>query len=153
MKRWPQHPNRREVLLVTDGIDRARGGPRFRLATNPDVNSASSVAQRSGTIIHTMYSPGVGRLHRNFWEATNGQNGIARLSDETGGESFFLGLQAPVSLKPYLNDLQKILENQYWLSFSVKPGNKAGLQYITLSTEVPGVDFAAAEAVWVSAAK
>jgi hypothetical protein len=154
MKRWPAHPNRREVVMVTDGIDRARRGPRFRgLGTIPDVNSASDVAQRTGTIIHTIYAPGVGRLHRNYWEATNGQNGIAKLSDESGGESYFLGLQSPVSFKPYLDAVQKILDNQYLLGFQAKPGKKAGLQYVTLSTEVAGVELASADAVWVPAAK
>src|SRR5215469_16987029 len=28
MRRWPEGPNRREVVMITDGIDRARGGPR-----------------------------------------------------------------------------------------------------------------------------
>src|SRR5437660_834799 len=96
MKRWPEHPNRREIILLSDGIDRARGGPRSRLSTvTPDVDSASDVAQRTGTLIHTIYFPGVGRLHRNFWEANNGENGMAKLSDETGGESFFLSFQKP----------------------------------------------------------
>jgi hypothetical protein len=38
------------------------------------------------------------------------------------------------------------------LSFSAKPGKKAGLQYVSLNTEVAGVDFAAPDAVWVVAA-
>jgi hypothetical protein len=154
MTRWPESQNRREVVMVTDGIDRARGGPRWRgLSNNPDVDSASAVAMRTGTIIHTIYAPGSGRLLRNYWEATNGQMGIAKLSDITGGESFFLGLQSPVSFKPYLDDLQRVLDNRYWLSFSAKPSTKPGLQYVTLSTEVAGVEFSAPDAVWVPAAK
>ena len=153
MKRWPEHANRREVLMVTDGIDRARGGPRFRLGTNPDVNSAIDVAQRTGTVIHTIYTPGVGRLARNFWEVTRGQNGIAQLSEETGGESFYLRIQAPVSFKPYFDQLQDILDNQYLLVFSAKPGSKAGLQYVNVDTEVAGVELGAADAVWVPSAK
>jgi hypothetical protein len=154
MKRWPQTQNRREVVMITDGIDRARGGARWQgLNSNPDVDSASAVAMRTGTIIHTIYSPGSDRLHRNYWEANNGQMGIAKLADVTGGESFFLGLQSPVSFKPYLDDLQKVLDNRYWLSFSAKPGSKAGLQYVKLSTEVAGVEFSAPDAVWVPAAK
>ena len=154
LKRWPENHNRREVLMVTDGIDRARGGPRWRgLNTNPDVDSASDVAQSAGIIIHTIYAPGRGRLHRNYWEASNGQMGLAKLSDETGGESFFLGLQSPVSFQPYLDELQKILDNQYLLSFSANPRKRVGLQYVTLTTEVAGVEFAAADAVLVPAAK
>ncbi|HUO26780.1 MAG TPA: hypothetical protein VMU61_14020 [Candidatus Aquilonibacter sp.] len=154
MKRWPAGENRREILMITDGIDRARRGTAWRgLNVNPDVDSAGDVAMRTGTIIHTIYVPGEGRLHRNYWEATNGQLGIAKLSDVTGGESYYLGLQSPVSLKPYLNQLQKVLDNQYLLSFSAQPGNKAGLQYVSLNTEVAGVEFGAANAVWVPASK
>lgn len=151
MKRWPESSNRREVLMITDGVDRARGGSRHGLNIYPDVDSASAVAQRTGTMIHTIYTPGVGRMHHNFFEATNGQMGIAKLAEETGGESFYMGLQAPVSFGPYLEQLQRTLNNQYLLSFSATPEKKAGPQYVSLSTEVAGVEFAAADSVWVSA--
>jgi hypothetical protein len=150
MKHWPAGQNRREILMVTDGIDRARRSMgRHGLYTNPDVDSANQVAMRTGTIIHTIYAPGVGRLGRNYWEATNGQMGIAKLSDVTGGESFFLGLQQPVSFAPYLDQLQKILNNQYLLSFSAQPGKKPQLQNVSINTEVAGVDLSSADAVLV----
>jgi len=153
MKRWPESQNRREVIMVTDGIDRARRGVRWPgLTINPDVDSAGEVAMRTGTMIHTIYTPGVGHMRRNYWEANNGQLGIAELSDMTGGESYFMGLEHPVSFAPYLDDLQRTLDNQYLLSFSTKPGKKAGLQYVDLNTEVAGVEFAASDAVWVIAA-
>jgi len=153
MKRWPESSNRREVLMVTDGVDRARPNSRWPgLYTVPEVDSAGEVAMRTGTMIHTIYAPGAGRYHRNYWEATNGQLGMAKLSDMTGGESYYLGLQNPVSFAPYLDDLQKTLDNQYLLSFSTKAGKKPGLQYVSLDTEIAGVDFAAPDAVWVHAA-
>jgi hypothetical protein len=153
MKRWPESSSRREVVMVTDGIDRAHRGLRWPgLTTVPDVDSAGEVAMRTGTMIHTIYAPGVGRLHRNYWEATNGQLGMAKLSDMTGGESYYLGLQNQVSFTPYFDDLQKALDNQYLLSFSARPGKKAGLQYVNLNTEVAGVEFGAPDAVWVIAA-
>lgn len=151
MRRWPAHTNRREIVMVTDGIDRARGGPRFRLATNPDADSASAVAQRTGTIIHTIFTRGVGRVGSNFWEITRGQNDMARLSDESGGESFYLGTQNPVSFKPYLDDLQRALDNQFLLEFNAIPGKKAALQYVKLTTEVAGVELDSADSVWVEA--
>jgi len=150
MKRWPASQNRREVVMVTDGIDRARRGMGRRgLYTNPDVDSANQIAMRTGTMIHTIYAPGVGRLGRNYWEATNGQMGIAKLADVTGGESFFLGLQQSVSFAPYLDQLQKILNNQYLLSFSAQPGKKAQLQNVSINSEVAGVDLSSADAVLV----
>jgi hypothetical protein len=151
MKRWPASSNRHEVILVSDGIDRAHRGRNALL--NPDVDVAGNFAQKTGTMIHTIYTPGVGRWHRNFWEATNGENALAKLSEATGGESYFLGLGSPVSFAPYLDQLQKALDNQYLLSFYASPDKKAGLQRVNISTEIPGVDFGAADAVWVPAAK
>ncbi len=154
MKRWPSTDRRREILMVTDGIDRARRTLPWRgLQINPDVDSASDVAMRTGTIIHTIYAPGVGRYRRNYWEATSGQMGIAKLSDVSGGESFFLGLETPVGFTPYLDQLQKILDNQYLLTVSAQPRRKTQLHNVTIDTEVAGVELASADAVWVPATK
>lgn len=155
MKQWPQDDHRREVLMFTDGIDRARGHFGLHRGYNsyPDADTAASVAQRTGTMIHTIYAPGNGHLRHRYWDAMNGQTNMSRLSDATGGESFYLGLHGPVSIKPYLDSLQQVFDNQYLLSFSVKPGKKAGLQNVKLSTEVAGVELSAHDAVWVPAAK
>ncbi len=100
MKRWPDAPNRREIVMVTDGIDRARRSFGTRTPTiNPDVDTASDVAQRTGAIIYTIYSPGIGHWHRSFWRANNGQIGISKLSEETGGESYYLGYPEPGELQ------------------------------------------------------
>ena len=153
MKRWPAESNRRQVVMITDGIDRFRGGPSHRGLSNisTDVDSASSVAQRTGTTIHTIFTRGVGRVANNFWEITNGQNGIAKLSDQTGGESFYLGTQNAVSFKPYLDSLQRSLDNQYLLEFHAAPGTKPAPLYVKLSTEVAGVELNSADSVWVNA--
>ena len=152
IERWPDHPDRRrEVIMVSDGIDRARRGRNALV--NPDADRASEVAQRTGTIIHTIYFPGVGHWRRNFWEANNGAMALGKLSDLTGGESFFLGLPAPVSFRPYLETLQRNFNNQYWLGFSANPGNRAGLESVAVTTEVTGVDFSYADAVWVPTTK
>jgi hypothetical protein len=152
MKRWPDSSNRKEIVMVTDGIDRFRGGPSTRglRFTSPDVDSASRVAQRTGTIIHTIFTRGVGRAAGNFWEINNGQNSIARLSDQTGGESFYMGTQNAVSFKPYLDSLRKTLDNQYLLEFPATPG-ETGPQYVTLTTEVAGVELDSADSAWVHA--
>ena len=151
MKRWPTHSNRRELVMVSDGIDRFRRGLGNRgfLYISPDVDSASTIAQRTGTIIDTIFTSGIGRWGRNFWEITNGQNSMAKLSDETGGDSFFLGTQNPISFKPYLDDLQKNLESQYILEFQAIPGTKSGLQSVNLSTQIAGVELDSANSVWV----
>ena len=187
LKGWPQSKVRREVVMITDGIDRLRGyaaspnpypfnprvqggfgqpsfgppafgpiapgpGPVSMPYISPDVDSASQASQKYGVIIHTIYSPGVGRADRNYYEANNGLNSLSKISDETGGEAFFLTAQAAVSFQPYFDRLQSILNNQYFLVFPARAGKKAGLQRIKLSTEVPDVELAAADNVWVPAA-
>jgi hypothetical protein len=168
VKSWPQSKVRREVLMVTDGIDRLRGAStasgfsspggigRMRgpaAATMPsismDADPASIASQRSGVIVHSVYSPGVGRRGRNAWEAQLGQSGVAKIADETGGEYFALGTQNPVSFKPYLDRLQKIFNNQYFLVFQAVPKKKDDLQRVEVSTTAPNVDIAAADNVWV----
>jgi len=181
VKGWPDAKVRRQVLMVSDGIDRLRGDTSFSgpspaamsgpgrtgptltgpsltpapttLPTIPaDADTASRASQRAGVIVHGIYSPGVGRLSRNAWEAQLGQSGVAKIADETGGEYFALGTQAPVSFKPYLDRLQRIFNNQYYLVFQAVPKKKEGLQQVRVSTSAPNADIASANSVWVPAA-
>jgi hypothetical protein len=174
-KGWPEAKVRRQVVMVSDGMDRLRGdtsfsGPssamgnpragripgRAALTTLPtipaDADTASTASQRAGVIVHGIYSPGVGRLSRNAWEAQLGQSGVAKITDETGGEYFALGTEAPVSFKPYLDRLQRIFNNQYFLVFRAVPQKKDGLQRVRISTSAANADIAAADNVWVPAA-
>jgi hypothetical protein len=176
LKSWPEQKVRREVLMVSDGIDRLRGtamdrsaytpgygrgtrGPAPTMPTSssmttisPDADTASAAAQRYGVIVHGIYATGVGRAGRNAWEAQLGQGGVGKIADETGGEYFSLGTQNLVSFKPYLDRLQRVLDNQYYLVFGAIPKNKAGLQRVRISTETSGFEIAAADNVWVPAA-
>lgn len=174
VKAWPQAKVRREVLMITDGIDRLRNdrtslspyssrspaGMRSPTTTtttmatiSPDADTASRISQRYGVIVHSIYALGAGRLGRNAWEAQLGQSGVAKIADETGGEYFALGTQNAVSFKPYLDRLQKIFNSQYYLVFQAVPKNKEGLQRVDITTEVANADIAAADNVWVPAAK
>jgi hypothetical protein len=176
LKSWPEQKVRREVLMVSDGIDRLRGdateltsftpgygrgtrgpGPTMSMSSgmstiSPDADTASTAAQRYGVIVHGIYATGVGRAGRNAWEAQLGQGGVGKIADETGGEYFSLGTQNLVSFKPYLDRLQRVLDNQYYLVFGAVPKNKAGLQRVKISTETAGFEIAAADNVWVPAA-
>jgi hypothetical protein len=155
MKSWPVDQNRREILMITDGIGREghHGGRHLGYRTDVDVDTACAVAQRTGTNIFSIYAPGSARIRHGYWAGVNGQMNMTRLSDSTGGAAFYLGLHSPVSIRPYLDQLQSRLDNQYLLSFSAKAGKRSGLQTINLSTEVAGVDLAAHDAVWVAGGK
>jgi hypothetical protein len=175
IKGWPEQKVRREVLMVSDGIDRLRSDPTTRAAyspsygratrapvptsststgmstISPDADTASTTAQRYGVIVHGIYATGAGRMGRNAWEAQLGQAGVGKIADESGGEYYSLGTQNLVSFKPYLDRLQRVLDNQYYLVFGAVPKNKAGLQRVRITTETPGFEIAAADNVWVPA--
>jgi len=167
VKGWPQQNVRREVLMVTDGLDRLRGeqptpsrlGPSFgpvyhsMPTMSPDVNSASEISQRYNVIVYSLYAVGVGRAARSSWDRQLGLSGLTKLADETGGDCFSLGTSTLVSFKPYLDRLQKIFDNQYYVVFQATPGKKDGLQRVNLTTEVPNSEIAAADNVWVPTAK
>src|SRR5579884_2278609 len=181
VKGWPENKMRREIVMITDGIDRLHGynpspstygsdissGMRYTGRTrpaglsgpgmpggsmpymSPNVDQASRAAQRSGVIVHSIFARGVGHVSRNYYEINNGQSGMAKLAEETGGEAFFLGNQNAVSFQPYFERLQNILNNQYFLVFQAKPGKKADLQQVDISTEIPKVEIVSADSVWV----
>ena len=148
LKRWPEGAVRREILMVSDGIDRYGGGG----PADPYVDSAIEAAQKAGVIVFTIYASGVGHWGHSFWRMNWGQNYLAQIADETGGESYFLGLGTPISFSPYLDDLSHRLNQQYLLTFLAKPEKKAGLQAVKLRTEVPNAELVSADRVWVPAA-
>lgn len=141
--------------MITDGVDRFRSdySRLAALSPSPDLDSTSGLSQRSGILVHSIYARGTGHRSRNYWILTGGQNGLAQLADESGGEAFFLGFQNPVSFKPYLDELQGILNNQYWLGFEMTPGKKAELRSVDVDAEVSGVDISSANGVFVPAAQ
>ena len=145
IKRWPESPVRREILMVSDGIDRFGGvGP-----ANPYVDTAIEQAQRAGVIIYAIYATGIGHFGHTYWRFFWGQNYLSKVTTETGGEAYFLGYDTPVSFSPYLDDLTRRLTHQYLLTFLAKPGKKPGLQPVKIRTEVPNAELVAADMVYV----
>ncbi len=149
IKRWPEAPVRREILMVSDGIDRYGSSG----ASDPYVDQAVEQAQRAGIVIFSIYTPGAGHFGHTFWRINWGQNYLSQLSDETGGESYYLGSEAPVSFAPYLDDLSRRLLHQYLLTFLAKPVQKASMQSVKLRTEVTNAELVAADRVYVPASQ
>jgi hypothetical protein len=148
IKRWPAASNRREMLVVSDGIDRFRGDP-----FSPDVQSTVEQAQKAGIMIHTIYATGVGRFSRNLFRLNYGQSNLAQIADETGGEAFFQGTYTPIDYMPYLKNLQMVLNNQYLLTFLAEPRKKAELKKFRVRTELKDAEVSAADAALVPGAE
>jgi hypothetical protein len=148
MDHWTAPPPyvRREILLISDGIDRFRGDP-----FSPDVDNAYRKAEQKGIIIHTLYATGIGRVGHNLFRVNYGQSNLAEITDKTGGESFFQGLQTPISFAPFLEQLDMILKNQYFLQFEMDRSKKGKgeLRTFRVRTEQKNVDISAADQVFV----
>jgi VWFA-related protein len=140
VKRWPMGSDvRREVIMVTDGVDRYSG--RRYDPEDPYVQAALSDAQKAGVIVYSIYYKGAGRLDRSGFVTDGGQNYLIQVSQATGGEAYYQGFGNPVSFAPFLSDIQRKLENQYELSFSAPP--KKGLQQLQVKTNQPNTKLAA----------
>jgi hypothetical protein len=151
MKRWPASGDRRSILLISSGIDYFRGGfgPK-----SPDLDSTIERAQKGNINVWSIYYPGIAHRSRSYFRGTSGQWNLSELADETGAESYYLGLGAPVSFKPYLDEIQTHLGNQYLLGFAAGAagGKKGKFQSVRVNTELDNVEFMHANQVFLPAA-
>jgi hypothetical protein len=129
IKHWPGHADRREVVLITSGIDPTGGnGP-----VNPYLDVAIADAQREGIIVHSIYIPGAGGASGVY----SGQSFLEQLTSATGGRTFTPVSSRPDSLEPVLEELAQLLEHQYRMTLVPKSGTKAGLHDVRLAAETP----------------
>ena len=151
MKRLPSSAERRSILLISSGIDYFRGDFGTR---SPDLDSTISRAQKQNINIWTIYAPDAGHRARGFFLTFRAQSSLSQLSDETGAESYYLGTGAPVSLKPYFDELSMHLSNQYLLTFKANGGAKGRFERVrVVATELPSVEFLAAPQAFLPAVK
>ena len=150
LKRWPQTGPRRSIVLISSGIDffRGRGSQIF----NPDLDGVIERAQRQNTNIWSVYYPSSGhRFGASNLLLSYAQSNMGKLAEDTGGESYYLFYSEPVSLRPYLDEINLHLNNQYLLSFATSGGPKGKFVSVKLKTELPNVDLMThASAVWVA---
>lgn len=146
MSKWHAGGARREILVIADGIDRFRGDPN-----SPDVALTIEKAQKAGIMIHTLYARGGGREGRNLFRVNYGQSNLAQMADATGGEAFFQGLETPISFTPFLEQLDMVLHNQYFLTFTTARSMKKNgeLRAFHVSTEQHNVEISAASEILV----
>jgi len=149
MKRLPSSTDRREILLVSSGIDYFHGN----FPTSPDLDSTIERAQKENINIWSVFFPDAGHRSRRFFLATRGQWDLSRLSEETGAESYYLCITAPVTFKPYFDELAQHLSNQYLLTFVGSGGAKGRFERVRVAAELPNVEFFAASEVFLPAAR
>jgi hypothetical protein len=124
LKRWPAHdPNeRREVVMITDGIDRYNG-LRYD-PSNPYINATIRDVIRNRAVVYSIYYHDAGFADRTEAGVDSGQNYLTQLSQAVGGEFFYQGTGNPVDFTPYLNEINRKLANQYELTVTPPAGAK-----------------------------
>jgi VWFA-related protein len=138
MKRWPESGERKSIILFSSGVDYFRGS--FD-PIDPDLDATVARAQKQNINIWTIYVPDAGHVGRREFRVFNAQSNLSRLSEETGAESYYLGFGSPVTLKPYFDEIQMHLNNQYLLSFVGNGGKKGKFERVRVVSEVPNVEF------------
>jgi hypothetical protein len=150
MKRWPVSGERSSVMLFSSGVDYFRGG---FAPEDPDLDTTIEHAQKKNINIWSIYVPDGERRGRRGFSAFNWQSNLDRLSQETGGQAYSLGLSMPVNLKPYFDEIERNLNNQYLLAFLGNGGQKGRLERVKVTSELHNVAFLTPSEVFLPAAR
>jgi hypothetical protein len=148
-KHWQPNGNRHEVLMISNGSDPYYGSGDTE---DPYLSAAIDDCQRAGILVSAIYAPGAGHFGHSYWLNYWGQIYLAKLTEETGGEGYYIGfIGAAPDFSPYLKDATERLNHQYLLTFLAQPPKKPGLQPVKLRTELHNVDLVSADEVYVPA--
>ncbi|HYL61339.1 MAG TPA: hypothetical protein VE077_01870 [Candidatus Methylomirabilis sp.] len=150
IKRWPESNERKSILMFSSGIDYFRGA--FD-PVDPDIDTTIEQAQKKNINIWTIYAQDTGHLGRRTYALFLAQGFLGRVSGESGAESFYLGYIPPVTFKPYFDELQRHLDNQYLLTFVGNGGAKGKFDRVHVTSEVRGVQFLAPSQVFLPPAR
>ncbi len=138
LKKFESQPlGRRAILLVSDGLDIARGVDSSGPTQSIDLQRAINESQRRGVAIYGFYAPTAATISNSLL-ATNGQSSLLRLSNESGGLAFFQGTGVPVSFDSFLRELDIALQKQAALTF-LSTHLKKGFHRIDVKSSTPEV--------------
>lgn len=120
-KKWPGNPPaaRREVLVITSGMDLLQPG-----VYDPYFESAVTDVEKAGVHVDSIFV-GPLRLGLSFFGMI-AQGNLGQITSDSGGDAFFQGVSTPVAFKPFLDQLNTMLRNQYLLSFEPPDNAKRG---------------------------
>lgn len=145
VERWlPTGTARREALVLASGFD-----PLYPGVEDPYSDAAVSAAEKAGIDVHILLIPPA-RYAGTFPENIS-EGKLIQASTGTGGQDLFDGAFVPVSLSPFLKNLNTALDNQYLLTFEISRSNKTGgeLRPLRVATEESGVKLYAPQKVLV----
>jgi len=123
MKGWKEGSARRAIVMISNGIS-----PAANLdMPDPLAEDAIATAQRQRITLYAIYHPSSDYLSTDFRKLIWGQDQLAHVALETGGEAYFLTSGPLPSMAPYLADISTHLANQYLLEFLARPNETTGV--------------------------
>jgi len=108
---------RRALLLFSDGIDTSQGANLASISQSFELDQAILKAQRRSVPVYSFYSPTAASENGQSIFVLAGQGALAKLSEETGGRSFYQGSIAPISYLPFFRELVLSLNRQFSLTY------------------------------------
>ena len=150
-KHWPSGDRgaRREVVMVTDGVDNYQ--PELNL-DDPYLQAAISDSVRAGLVVYSIYWQNKGLASRTMYMENVGQSMLNEVTNATGGKNLWTGIGNPVSLQPFFEELARCLENQYELGFSARLNGKPGAEPLKVSVDGSAIEVTAPKQVFVDRA-
>ncbi len=147
---WPStnRQARREVVMVTDGVDYYDGALHYD-PEDPYLQAAISDAVKAQLVVYSIYWRNTGRLDQTLAATNAGENLLAQLTHATGGSDYWIGYGDPVSLQPYFEDIEHRLSNQYELGFMTPSNGKTQVDTFRLKVNAPGAKVDTPEQVLV----
>jgi hypothetical protein len=150
LKQWLAGNDRREILMISNGIDGLYGNGDKGNEDDGYVDSAIEAAQRAGIVVFAVCSTG---QNPESDRINLGIHHLSQVAEETGGESYYCAYGTAISLAPYLSDSTHRLARQYLLTFLAKPGKTNGMQPVKVRSELPHAELVSAQRVYVPAAR
>jgi len=136
IRQWPGNDpaDRRAVLIVTAGVSPEYAGS----ATNePYAEAAWRNAQIAGIAMYSILMPG----------GNEGQSSLSKLTSAAGGSLYTADAAGHCSLRPFLDDMNLQLANQYRITF--EPKNRSGAQAVKVETDMAGEKVIAPSGIYV----
>jgi len=126
LKRFDSQPaGRRSILVVSDGLDVARGFDSASPSQSLDLQRAIKEAQRRGVAIYSIYAPAVSTAAGNNQVLVSyAQSSLEQLSNETGGHAYFQGTGAPISFDRFLSEIDTSFSRQLAVTYLSTHVNK-----------------------------
>jgi hypothetical protein len=130
VKNWPASTGaRREALVIASGFDPLNPG-----VEDPYADQSVEAAEKSGIGVHTILLPNP--RYQSTFSSNISEGKLIDATTNTGGQTLFEGAFVPVSLAPFLKQLDAALNSQYLLTFTIDQNNKKGGELRPLRVQV-----------------